>query len=187
MHELLLFGAVPEEQHRHVLSVLAGVTAMQPMPLLEQHLIYKPTRKGGTAPQAVAGKLNPSGRPGAGAGGVDGGPGLPSSDLFYVQLVGDLSTQRSQNKAATNGIGLPGLGEAAKFEDGDVEMPDAADIADNQGNVENGADNGSISWTWEFRDLPDVPGKRPATSRLMASIPISQGDPRAFMEAMGFL
>jgi len=43
MHELLLFGQVPEVRCLQVLNVLAGITAMQPQRVIERHLVYKPT------------------------------------------------------------------------------------------------------------------------------------------------
>jgi mediator of RNA polymerase II transcription subunit 18 len=44
MHEFLLYGQVPVERHEQVLKILAGVAAMQPQPLFERHLIYRPLR-----------------------------------------------------------------------------------------------------------------------------------------------
>ena len=44
MQELLLFGQVPSSRHDYVLSVLAGIAAMQPKPILEKHLVFKPSR-----------------------------------------------------------------------------------------------------------------------------------------------
>lgn len=64
MHELLLYGQVPQTRHDQVLKVLAGIAAMQPHRILKRHLVYKPQRdpdepgshlkRGGT--QAVAQK-----------------------------------------------------------------------------------------------------------------------------------
>ena len=46
----------------------------------------------------------------------------------------------------------------------------------------------SHTWTLQFRDLPEVvqPGRRQITSRLMADIPISSGDPIEFMKALDY-
>ena len=42
MHELLLFGQVSSSQHEHVLSILAGIAAMQPQFFLEKRLVFEP-------------------------------------------------------------------------------------------------------------------------------------------------
>lgn len=87
MHELLLHGAVPSNRHGQVLSILAGIAAMQPQPLHERRLIYKPTRPvtrpsmqvGGS--QAVQSKqMNP----------MQTVQGAIQGDLFYLHLVEDL-------------------------------------------------------------------------------------------------
>jgi mediator of RNA polymerase II transcription subunit 18 len=50
-----------------------------------------------------------------------------------------------------------------------------------------GPDSTRHPWTLEFRDLPDVAGKRGgATARLMSSTAIAAGDPVAFMAALGY-
>ena len=43
-------------------------------------------------------------------------------------------------------------------------------------------------WTLQYRDLPEVvqPGRRQITSRLMADIPITSGDPMQFMKALDY-
>ena len=46
----------------------------------------------------------------------------------------------------------------------------------------------SQTWTLQYRDLPEVvqPGRRQITSRLMADIPITSGDPIQFMKALDY-
>ena len=46
----------------------------------------------------------------------------------------------------------------------------------------------SQTWTLQYRDLPEVvqPGRRQITSRLMADIPITSGDPVQFMKALDY-
>ena len=56
MHELLLFGQLPSSRHEQLMNVLAGLTAMQPHPVIERHALFQPThgpvqaqvQKGGT-------------------------------------------------------------------------------------------------------------------------------------------
>lgn len=56
MHELLLFGQLPESRHGQLMNVLAGLTAMQPHRVIERHVLFQPAhgpvqaqvQKGGT-------------------------------------------------------------------------------------------------------------------------------------------
>jgi len=83
MHELLLFGQVPASRHNQVLNVLAGIAAMQPQPILEKHLVYKPNRKPGSGSQKQVGGAQDIQKPGAQA--------VQAQDLFYMQLVADVA------------------------------------------------------------------------------------------------
>lgn len=44
MHELLLYGQVPAARHEQLLSILAGLTAMQPRRIVERRAIYRPIK-----------------------------------------------------------------------------------------------------------------------------------------------
>lgn len=44
MHELLLYGQVPAARHEQLLSILAGLAAMQPRRIVERRAIYRPTK-----------------------------------------------------------------------------------------------------------------------------------------------
>ena len=50
------------------------------------------------------------------------------------------------------------------------------------------AEGDSQTWTLQYRDLPEVvqPGRRQITSRLMADIPITSGDPMQFIKALDY-
>jgi len=84
MHELLLFGQVPEAHCVQVMNVLAGITAMQPQRVTQRHLIYKPTvglqergpKVGGT--QEIASEKRRTQQP------------AQNTELYFVQLVQDL-------------------------------------------------------------------------------------------------
>jgi len=149
MHELLLFGNVPPSRHTFVLNALAGLTAMQPQPFNERHLIYRPIRETGTpAAKSVQTHALKLGVP------------LPFvRDLFYIQLVGCLdSNQQSQgDQAVQDGKGS----EQSEFE--------------------------TAQWTLEYRDFPEVPGKKVATSRVMhTQSPPAGTSPAAFVERLGY-
>ncbi|KAL8874760.1 MAG: hypothetical protein Q9198_006791 [Flavoplaca austrocitrina] len=119
MHELLLHGTVPSTRHNQVLSILAGIAAMQPQPYHERRHIYKPTRPivrpsmqvGGS--QAVQSKqANP----------MQTVQGAIQGDLFYLHLVEDLVAE-SEGKGDVEIKGEGG-------EVGGVEMMDSGDGAD---------------------------------------------------------
>ncbi|KAL8748266.1 MAG: hypothetical protein Q9199_008222, partial [Rusavskia elegans] len=119
MHELLLHGAVPTNRHAQVLSILAGIAAMQPQPFHERRLIYKPTRPvtrpsmqiGGS--QAVQSKqMNP----------MQAVQGAIQGDLFYLHLVEDLAVEgRGKRDIEKNG---------AEEKVGESEMMDSGDGRD---------------------------------------------------------
>ena len=44
MHEQLLYGQVPAVRHEQLLSILAGITAMQPQRVIERRALYKPIK-----------------------------------------------------------------------------------------------------------------------------------------------
>lgn len=45
---------------------------------------------------------------------------------------------------------------------------------------------GAERWVLQFRDLPEVARQRAVTSRLIADIPITSGDPMKFMKALDY-
>ncbi|KAF1991291.1 hypothetical protein K402DRAFT_323070 [Aulographum hederae CBS 113979] len=83
MHELLLYGQVPAFRQTQVLQILTGLTAMQPHPVLERHIIYKPTAPKGNS-KSVGGSqtiADPKKR---------SQQSSVNMDIFYAQLVQDL-------------------------------------------------------------------------------------------------
>lgn len=114
MHELLLFGQVPASRHNQVLNILAGIAAMQPQPILENHLIFKPNRKPGSGTQKQVGGAQDIQKSGAQA--------IQAQDLFYMQLVADVSEKGSKEQAGDMedvvmvevGAGEPSVTEVSK-------------------------------------------------------------------------
>ena len=158
MHELLLFAQVPAALQTHVLQILAGLAAARPSPLLEQRLVFAPARAGGPVPRPA---------------------GAAPSDRYYLQLVGHLSSPREARP--TTPSDAPANGDANYGES-------AAGIEGQERGEAEGAGSGwdASPWTLEFRDQPDVPGRRPATARPMTSVPVTAGDPVRFVEALGY-
>lgn len=85
MHELLLFGQIPSSRHNQLLNILAGLAAMQPQPLIEKHLVFKPNRKLtsaedlpiGAAQEVSKSQLKPL-------------QAQAQGDLFYMQLLAEV-------------------------------------------------------------------------------------------------
>lgn len=108
MQELLLFGQVPLARHDYVLSVLAGIAAMQPKPILEKHLHFKPSRPLASvrASSAIA------------AARQQGVPTCsqlqapPPGDLFYLKVIIDINDLTRSGAVAAPGPG-PGTGAGA--------------------------------------------------------------------------
>ena len=84
MHELLLFGQIPASRHDQVLNILAGVAAMQPVPVLEKHLVFKPNRLPASARPVQVG-----GAQGIQKSQVQALQAQNQGDLFYMQLVAE--------------------------------------------------------------------------------------------------
>ncbi|KAL8915784.1 MAG: hypothetical protein Q9172_006672 [Xanthocarpia lactea] len=182
MHELLLHGAVPTDRHTQVLSILAGIAAMQPQPFHERHLIYKPTRPvirasmhvGGS--QAVQSKqVNP----------MQAVQGAIQGDLFYLHLVEDLAAKGSCK------------GDMERKDDEgkmmESTMMDGIDRGDEQDppstpfpNSSSTSTTTTTKWTLQFRDIPEAGIRRPVTTRLMADVPITGGNTAAFMSALEY-
>lgn len=93
MQELLLFGHVPSDRHDYVLSVLAGIAAMQPIPILEKHLNFKPSRPLAAANTARGASSAIAARQQQGVQTFQAAPPptTPPGDLFYLKVIIDLT------------------------------------------------------------------------------------------------
>jgi len=115
-------------------------------------------------------------------------------DLFYLQLVGNMtgSADSATGDVSSKDSQLPeGENQLAVYAapNGDLGKAPAGDRA---------IDLAAHPWSLEFRDIPDVVSqrpvadkrvvadKRPVTSRLMASVAITDGDPLGVMDALGY-
>ena len=142
MHELLLHASVPAYRHDHILSILAGIAAMQAIPILEKHLIFKPSR-----PPTVTGKAGP--QQGGQAGQMKALQGQMHGDLFYLKVVEEVKDERATlggQSSGTNGEG----------EKGDVVMADdgVADVRvlyflSSMHIIELGSKENRAEWRWQ--------------------------------------
>lgn len=107
MQELLLFGQVPLARHDYVLSVLAGIAAMQPKPILEKHLVFKPSRPLAANVRASS-SIAVRQQVGASTSSQLQRFQAPPGDLFYLKVVIDI------NDLTRSGAGVvPGPGAGA--------------------------------------------------------------------------
>ncbi|KAI2039723.1 Mediator of RNA polymerase II transcription subunit 18 [Ophidiomyces ophidiicola] len=156
MHEHSLFAAVPAAQHHVLLQQLAGVTAMQPAPVYERRLIFRPHKAPGYLKPRLGATQDVQ------ATEIQKLNRMLNARLFYVQAVGDVAEADfgSGDDVAMGGAGL------------DSPRQDRYDVADQ-------------SWRIEFRDIPDA-GTSAVTSRLMCTAKIPYGDIVPIMKAWGY-
>lgn len=178
MHELLLFGQVPSIRHEQLLRILAGIAGMQPQRVIERHLIFKPSR----SPIQRGGQVG-------GSQGVQGTQiqalqGQMHGDLFFLHLVGDVPAASSETVDTIAGP------KDVVMSDDDMERPaEGKSLSNGRSNSDKPRAVSQIpqqTWSLHFRDLPEVAGRRPVTSRLMADIAITTGNALFFMEALGY-
>ena len=117
MHELLLHATVPSSRHDQVLSILAGIAAMQPIPMTEKHLVFKPSR-----PPPIPGRAGPN--PGSQGGQMKPLQGQMHGELFYLKLVGEVQDGDESN----HGENSQAAGEEEKETDGDLVMEDEGGV-----------------------------------------------------------
>jgi len=81
MHELLLYGQLPESRHGQLMNVLAGLTAMQPHRVIERHVFFQPTHG------PVQAQVQKGGSQGLYKKTPKQVPGQQNRDLFHTHLV----------------------------------------------------------------------------------------------------
>ena len=171
---------------------------MQPVPVLEKHMVFKPRRSPG------------SGRPAqTGAGQGVANPQLQAlqaqtqGDLFYLQLVANISGheldvmgdgdvvqgENESERQVEDGANGSSNGAGAILNEALQKTRETSLI--NNNNTTTTAttivqDKSPERWTLQFRDLPEVPGRRPVTSRLIADAEIIHGDALKFMSALDY-
>ena len=190
MHELLLFGQVQSTQHDQVLKLLAGIASMKPDPFTERHLVFKPRKP--TTSTSIAGLKPANAQAQALQAQMQG-------DLFYLQLVGDTSLRFNRAAVLPSRSGNSGSGNSGSGNSGSAQvltelgdsgtMNDTADQSHDltvSDTTTSTIDFTSDPWSIDFRDLPEVPGRRPVSSRLMASVPITDGKPLDIMNSMSY-
>ncbi|KAL8787581.1 MAG: hypothetical protein Q9213_002143 [Squamulea squamosa] len=180
MHELLLHGSIPTTRHTQVLSILAGIAAMQPQPFHERHLIYRPTRPIVRASMQVGGSQAVQSRQ---SNPMQAVQGAMQGDLFYLHLVEDLVGKSDGGRDMEIDREEIRMDEAAMM-DGEGEQNPTSTALPSSSTSKNTTK--SAKWTLQFRDIPEAGNRRPVTSRLMADVPITSGDAAGFMVALEY-
>ena len=171
MHELLLLTPHPllPTRHPQLLSILTGLSGMQPVPILESHLLFLPNKR----------------------------PRDPA-DLLEKKVGGSQDVRVEKRRKEEEGVGLWALkcvGERVAIDKGkEVRNGDVNGGQDIQmegdedgGAVDHGMKDGRVRWTLQHRDLPEVVrGERQVTSRGVSDTVIETDDPIAFMEGMEY-
>lgn len=181
MHELSLMCQVPSARHEQISQILTGLTAMQPARVIERHLIFKPRRVPGVKGGQVGGSQgiqNPQ---------TQALQGQLQGELFYLQLVGEV---KDNAFPSTNDAGVPpDHGADTTMEDVAATGAAAREKLNGLTPVSNGSSPSGLakqSWSLRFNDLPEVPGKRPVTSRMISTVDIMEGDVMKFMDEFGY-
>jgi mediator of RNA polymerase II transcription subunit 18, fungi type len=160
MQEMLLFGQVPAEDHQTIRQQLAGLARMQPQPVLERHLIFRPLPPLGLSnPSAGSGAQGPQQQE------LQKTRQMLSAPLNYVQLVG----------VAENGTFDPPLEMQAALS-GENE---------DRGTVMTDNNDKALQWYFDFKDIPE-PGKMSTTSRAISKTRILEGDAIQFLTDLGY-
>ena len=174
MHELLLFAQVLTSRHDQLLRTLAGVTGMQPHRVVERHLIFKPSRSPGQSAAQVGGSQ------GVQNAQLQTLQGQLHNELYYLQLIGEVSDSSPSGRMPVNN-------KASGEENRDIREVDS----EGEGQTEAQSNGHQYQqarqvWTLHFRDIPEVAGRRPVTSRMMSSVDFIDGDAFAFMDSLGY-
>jgi mediator of RNA polymerase II transcription subunit 18, fungi type len=160
IQEMLLFGQVPAEDHQTIHQQLAGLARMQPQPVLERHLIFRPL-----PPLGLSNPSAGSGAQGAQQQELQKTRQMLSAPLNYVQLVG-VAESRGFDPPLEKQAALSG-----ENEDRGTVMTDNNDKA--------------LQWYFDFKDIPE-PGKMSTTSRAISKTRILEGDAIQFLTDLGY-
>ncbi|KAI9829082.1 MAG: Mediator of RNA polymerase II transcription subunit 18 [Thelocarpon impressellum] len=181
MHELLLFGQVPSARHGHILKIIAGIAGMQPQRLIERHLIFKPKGK------PVSGAAHVGGSQGIQNQQAQALQGQMQGELFYIQLVGEVDQTLFPNGAdegATHSSNEDAVMKDVSTTGEEAGRDAAKDTSGAQ--ASEAYDFDKQAWAIRFSDLPEVAGRRPVTSRMIAGADLTEGDAMEFTDAFGY-
>ncbi|KAH0543643.1 hypothetical protein FGG08_002081 [Glutinoglossum americanum] len=187
MHELLLFAQIPLSRHNQLLRILCGIAGTQPQRVVERHLIFMPRKIHDSRGQQVGGTQTVQNQQ------AQALQGQLHGELFHLQLVGEIDDGQFADE---DGRTLEG-----EQEEEDEVMKDAAGgkieiLAKPEPSPLKAPSGDSVEkpfyhfekqrWSLRFHDLPEVPVRRPVTSRMVSSVDIIDGNAIEFMDALGY-
>lgn len=176
MHEYSLHGQAASSRHTQLLHVLAGISAMSPMPIFERHLVFRPTviptrqaaQVGGSQAIQDAAKAARQAQ-------------AASTDVYYVKLVEVLGIQIDSANVEPEQQDMDMNGE---HDEASMKVEDESSKMVNSDSKP--AEIGSTSrWQMVFHDVPE-PGARPVTARMTTITPLEEGNAIDFMEGLGY-
>ena len=166
MQEMLLFGQVSAEHHQSLRQQLAGLARMEPQPVLERHLIFRPF-----VPPGLSNLPAGNGPQGAQQQELQRTRQMLNAILNYMQLVGVAEGGSFVSQSEEQAIPL------SEIEDHD------SGVTESQGESRQGKK--AFQWYLEFKDVPE-PGKVSTTSRAMSKTRVLEGDPIKFLKDLGY-
>ena len=178
MHELLLYAVVPHNRHDQILQILAGIAAMQPISLLEKRLICKPTNS--TNRNGIKAEIGQNKQFRALEAQMRG-------DRYYLQLVGDISTTYDTETIPEDDL----VHQVQRAEEGNTAIATNSIRSHIGEHITSGESTEHYfsrerRWQLQFRDLPEVAGRRPVSSRLMVDLNIACDDPLLFLSSLNY-
>lgn len=185
MHEILLFASVPAVQHHDLLQQLSGLTAMQPNPIFERHLVFKAYRKPGFI------KARQGGSQDVQAHEIQRLNKMLNAGLYYMQVVGEVGAQDFGTHAppppASSSIPATSTSTSS-----DVTMHGTEAVVESSQEPQAKADTDTSSfasdrtWKVEFKDIPDAGTGSAVTSRFVGNAILPPGGVLPMMKTWGF-
>lgn len=139
---------------------------MQPQPVLERHLVFKPL-----PPLGINKISKGSGQHGPQQQELQKTRQMLNVPLSYIQLVGVVQSRTSGSHVEK---------QASPSVDSQKHDTVIADTGD-----ESKQSQKALQWSLDFKDIPD-PGKMSTTSRAISKTQILDGDPIQFLKDLGY-
>lgn len=168
MHSLSLYGLVPAPRHEQVLNILAGLAAMQPQPIYERHIVYRPLQ---ASSQAKPNKKYPPGSTAA---------AKPVQQIaIYQQLVQSLRYHDFGRAVDGDDVSLSASGNAAVVAGTETETTSRGAHG---ASTEPSLTRGGGTWTLRMQDIPEPETKTVALRRVSESAPLASSEIEAFAD-----
>ena len=105
MHELLLQAPAPLRRHDPILNIPAGLAAMQPVPVREEHHIFRPNRQPNSLAALRAGQVGAPQDVDVPKNQAQMQVAMAMGDLYYLQVVRTLEEGDETGRSEGDGRG----------------------------------------------------------------------------------